>query len=280
MKALFRYLLRGKRSILRTVLLSAAAMLLVGLAIFLYYFSSIMYVYHDLMGDLSPEDFAAFIRFVPGDFMEFASLAVLTVSFTLLCGKAFRIGTANGVSRSVLIKTLLASALGISAAATVINQSIRLVLVSVFPYFSNASVFTSVFGTERYDWREDAELLPFLNLRAALFYFGAACLLLTAVCCLYALYRRFGGTGVLCGSLVTVMVWVIFAQILSPFGKLTTALHRLFFHDAVVIGNAGLHMKLLPPKALPLTATMVILIAAYAAVFAAAMRKTGIRPVH
>lgn len=280
MTDLLRYLLRSRRGVLGTVIASAVSMLAFGFGILLINLPSFYYAEQAVREYIGKEELAYMLRFVPGDAMEIASLLAAGIWFAMTCGNAFRFGTANGVSRCSVIKATLVSAAITAAAVTAVTQGIRLGLVYGTRWFRNDSFYTALFSTN-YGTQPVVTLSPSLNVRAALTYFLAACLLLTAVCCLYALYRRFAGVGLLCGSLVSAMLIILFLRICNPVGALVEKLHDVFYKQgSVQAEDFYRQIPLLQPKALPHIVSAVVLVIVFICVYAVILKKTAIRPEH
>ncbi|MBR4200173.1 MAG: hypothetical protein IKQ91_02705 [Oscillospiraceae bacterium] len=288
MTALFRYLLHGKRGMLAAVTVSAAAMLLFGLTVFAYGYSERLYAIHlyelQKIGAVVPA-----YRFVPGGLMEIVSLAALTIWFVFVCANAFRTGTANGVSRRSVIRATVASVFVTSAAATAVNQGIRLGLVYGTSYFINESVYTMLFSLPPYEWNtsgapaseRSVQLSPVLNVRAVLCYFIAAVLLLTAVCFVYALYRKFGTLGLIGGAISVAMIWFTAVTIRSPYGDFTSTLKSKFFYPEPVITDLFAFGRstiiLIQPRGIPVIAAAVVTALVLTAVYAVCMKKASIK---
>ena len=93
MKNMFRYLLRSKHGILTTIRWTGGSLAVCAL----------------ILGLITGMNYWIYIR------LEEMSLIATVIGFVFVCSNAFRFGTANSVSRSTVIKTLLLSVFLMSA---------------------------------------------------------------------------------------------------------------------------------------------------------------------
>lgn len=259
MKSLFLYLLRTKRGILATILCSGAVTLV---------FCIIYVVSLSTTWDCAEA--------------EMISLLIAAIGFADVCRKAFRVGTANSVSRGTVICTLLLSAFVTAAAVTVLNQGI--LHFTRYVVLRGQSIETHLLYTRCllryiyvYPWWGCTSLSEPAFWDVPL-YFGLVLLLLTVTCCLYALHRKYGVIGLAGGGVVLVMLLLFYKALRESGGRTMPVLNSLFYADTPIALNEM--DKVYTPKALPFTAAFAVLTAAAAAVFAKCMKHTGIRREH
>ena len=280
MKAMMHYLLRGKRGVFGTVTASAASMLLLGLGYFVLGIGSAVYQAEALKFDLSAKEIMDIMRFVPGDLLEIVSLITGAVWFALLCSNAFRFGMANGVSRRTVIRATAVSGLLTAVLMTAVNEGIRLGLTHWTPYLQDDSLYMTIFRMYHINPSEKAVVLtPSLDVRAVLCYFAASCILAAVAACLFALYRRLSGGGLLCGSLITIAFWIYFLRIRNNFGLLAKRLNSMLYYEPepVTVDQDGFRFMMIQPRGIPMMILVLVLVLIYAAVYAAAMKKTAVK---
>ncbi|MBR5363318.1 MAG: hypothetical protein IK134_08355 [Oscillospiraceae bacterium] len=268
MKTMLRYLLRTRGGI-GTTLLCAGGILIISFWIIGLFTGMNIWIYR---------------------YIEKLTLLAAVIGFPFICGNAFRFGTANGVSRRTLIQTLLASVFVTAASLSAVN-ALQLIIrnrVSMddYAYYGyyhwsyDLYCMNLVLPAERDDLRsEDAETLlaniPKLICWESLLYFGMLCLLLTACCCLYALFRKYGVFGLLGGTLIPLALVSVFRLKVSVSAALMQKLRDIYYHKE----PAQLSQFFLsyPPKALPFFLSFAAAILTVTAVFVLVMRRTGIR---
>jgi len=263
MRNLLRYLLCAKHGILKTLCWTGGALAVCSLIVGL--FTGMHYrIYTEL---------------------EKMSIIAVVIGFAFVCSNAFRVGTANGVSRSTVIKTLLASVLIVSAAQSAVN-SCMLMLRNLAT--QNASPmyhwsfdllyikFANHVGVEK---AADMDALnaqvPMLILWESLLYFGIVCLLLTFCCFLFALYRKYDIAGLVGGIAAPFLLIGIFQLYIKSSDGLSQSLHDFCYHkEPVQLTQFGMYEQ---PKALPFIVGFSVLILIAAAGFAVCMKHTGIQ---
>jgi len=268
MKTMLRYLLRTRGGI-ATTLLCAGGILIISFWIIGLLTGMNIWIYR---------------------YIEKLTLLAAVIGFLFVCGSAFRFGTANGVSRRTLIKTLLASVFLTAAPLSAVN-ALQLIIrnrVSMddYAYYGYYHWSYDLYcmncvlqKTQPSPYDEDVtELLanvPKLICWESLLYFGFLCLLLTGCCCLYALFRKYGAPGLLCGTLIPAALISVFRLKVSVSATLLQKLRDIYYHKEPM--QLSQFFLSYPPKALPFFLTFAAAILINAAVFALIMRRTGIR---
>lgn len=263
MKTMLRYLLRTRGGI-GTTLLCAGGILIVSFWLISIFTGMNVWYYR---------------------YFEMLSLLTAVIGFLFICGNAFRFGTANGVSRRTLIKTLLASVFVTAVPLSTVNACqliIRHLMASCYYYHWSYDLYclNLVLPAARDELRsEDIEALltniPKLICWESLLYFGMLCLLLTACCCLYALFRKYGVFGLLGGTLIPLALVSVFRLKVSVSAALMQKLRDIYYHkEPAQLSQFFLNY---PPKALPFFLSFAAAILTVAAVFVLVMRRTGIR---
>ncbi|MBQ9905758.1 MAG: hypothetical protein IJM46_03200 [Oscillospiraceae bacterium] len=221
-------------------------------------------------------------------YFEMLSLLAAVIGFPFICGNAFRFGTANGVSRRTLIQTLLASVFVTAVPLSAVNACQLIIRhltascrdVEYYHWSYDLYCLNLVLPAARDELlSEDIEALlaniPKLICWESLLYFGMLCLLLTACCCLYALFRKYGVFGLLGGTLIPLALVSVFRLKVSVSAALLQKLRDIYYHkEPAQLSQFFLNY---PPKALPFFLSFAAAILTVAAVFVLVMRRTGIR---
>ena len=299
MKELFQYLLRGKRGLASAILTPVitmicftAAYLIVGILPKIYILNDAESVYGY---QFTLEERAEILCFLSGTAMEFAAMIAAAICFWGLCARIFQCGTANGTSRSSVIKTTLFSVPLVAVPVTLLCETIRLVLEHCTPFVrpdsvyyvlchrgSSGNVFYNmtqyVYGENIFDSCTKMRL-PELDARSVLCFFVLLCILLAWVCGLYALRRRFGRNGVIIGICVFAMLISLAHLPMSLSQSDENALSRLFFNGQNDIVD-WLHGQfvLMHPNTAVFALLAVILIALPAGAYMFLLRRAGIKP--
>lgn len=292
-KKLFAYLLRSKRGVLGTVIFSAAAMILSALifaadGIRDYQFVMSRHSEVDIqeMYKNYPNWQDSFFRYTESFKPELVSLIAAAVGFLFLCDCAFRFGIANGVSRKNVTRTTLLCVPVTAAVTTVISQLIRLFIIRHTLFYCEDCIYSLIFELDPSvdipdeKWDAPLPLSHYLELREVLMYFGIMLALLTLVCCLYALFRRFGIYGVVCGALVCTAVWSLAYLMWNGMGELSKMMKSFY-----IITEPNVYMSdhdyfiMYEPRALSFVLTAVIVIAVNAAVYRISLKSSAISAI-
>ena len=268
MKTMLRYLLRTRGGI-GTTLLCAGGILIISFWIIGLFTGMNIWIYR---------------------YIEKLTLLAAVIGFLFVCGSAFRFGTANGVSRRTLIKTLLASVFltaaplsAVNALQLIIRNRVSMDDYAYYGYYHwsyDLYCLNLVLPAERDELlSEDIEALlaniPKLICWESLLYLGMLCLLLTACCCLYAMFRKYGAFGLLGGTLIPLALVSVFRLKVSVSATLLQKLRDIYYHkEPAQLSQFFLNY---PPKALPFFLSFAAAILTVAAVFVLVMRRTGIR---
>ena len=266
MKELFLYLLREKRGILTTIFWTGG--LLAGCTLFFEFMTRM--------------DYWSYIQ------LEEMSIIAVVIGFVFVCNNAFRFGTANGVSRSTVIKTLLLSVLLMSVMQAAVNACMLVLRglsakrSSLFYHWSSDLLY--IHFANRVSVGKDAymkimdELVPKLLLWESLLYFGIVCLMLTLCCFWFALFRKYGTVGLLCGIVVPFTLIYKFQMFIQRSDQLSRSLYDLYYYkEPVHLTPFDLYEMYEQPKIVPLIVTFTVLIMFAAAGFAICMKHTDIR---
>ncbi len=292
MKGMINYLLRSKRGVLVTVMYSAAALLVSAL---LFAFRSIaqyinLSIHPEYFADLErieermPDWKEYFFRFHEPIKPEIAAIVVTVLLFILVCDNAFRFGTANCVSRKNITRSTFCSAFVIAAVSSVFNMLLLFGFVRETMFYRSSTLYTVIFepnwDEKTADWPYVTELAPPLAVRETLTYFGILLSLMMIVCAMYALFRRRGLFGVLCGTLALTCTVPVVMLMWTATGSAGRFIRSMFVHD----GGFQLELEdylcsLYEPRALTMLILVLLIAAAAVTVYHICIKRSGIKPV-
>ncbi len=281
MKELMKYLMRSKRGLWAAVGLPVIVLLgvCVLLALSEAIWGSTSYP-RPLMYEFIAENLFDCLANI-----ETAVLIGAGLGFLMLCANAFGFGTANGASRGSVFRAAVLSAV---ITATVITLMTRLV-VYYFRYVYeeytwNETLYMRFFFRHYVHAWDEETFKPILGanesfirgselfIRETVMFFVLALITLLCIAAIYALFRRLGLFGALCGVL-GVMTCTALIVLLREFPD---SLGALFF-DANH-SDVRENTVMLSPRTLPLLILVFFMTGAALLVFIKAIKRTGIKP--
>ncbi|MCR5123383.1 MAG: hypothetical protein K6B74_13305 [Ruminococcus sp.] len=283
MKELMKYLLRSRRGLRAAlglpIVIILAAHLLAGISYLTW--GNIVDVPVPLLCEFIVEELLQDLAHI-----EALTLIGAAFGFLMLCANAFRFGMANGVSRRSVFKAVTLSAVITSAAVTLITRF----MVYLDRYGVNCiydeTLYISFFNRNsigRWDLNTYEPILEpndsyirggTLFWRETVMFFILALITLTAIASGYALFRRWGLFGALCGVL-GMMTCQAVVFLLHEF---PTSLGAAFFDISRNDVWTGTNERLFTPRPVPIMILAGIIIGAEILTNIMALKKTGIKP--
>ena len=226
----------------------------------------------------------SFFRYRDCVLPELWALAAAGLWYLFVCANIFRFGTANGASRKSVMTATIA---GIPLTAGLVTAAVQLICAGLraTPFFYADSIYTGLFS---FNWDYTAiesgnvptvaTLFPSLEMRDSILYFLAAVTVLSAVCCLYGLFRKHGKLGAVCGALVMTIIFSLVYLITNSGGTLGKSFKGFFIESRpIVYENEYVYYLLSQPKALSFIIAVTIFAAAAVGVYVLSIRRVSIK---
>ncbi len=292
MAGLTAYIFRSKRGVAGTLITAAAAMLITAVVTVIPTVRE--YVQFIRRGGISEESLSRFnmtedefvqmmFRDVPVSNIEVIALAAAGLWFLFLCAGALRFGTANGVSRRSVIGTTLISLPVTAALVTALNYGICRLLISKTIFFSDITLYITFNRNEweypkNYDEIAETAVTTDFALREAVLFFAAAVVLMSAVCCLYGLFRKHGTYGVTVGVLAMILPFGIVSLLINSEGNIGSRIKALYFAaEPAVFTVNGEYLCMNEPKAAAWLITAGVCTAVMITVYVLCIRRLSVR---
>lgn len=290
MSGTFVYMLRSKKGILTTILFSAAVMAIAALVLsypgIKYYIEMTTNPTVEFL-KLKEEDpwlTENCFRYRDCVIPELWALAAAGLWYLFVCANIFRFGTANGASRkSVMTATIV----GIPLTAGLVTAAVQLICAGLraTPFFYEDLIYTRLFSLnwdytaiERGNVPTVATLFPSLEMRDSILYFLAAVTVLSAVCCLYGLFRKHGKLGAVCGTLVMTIIFSLVYLITNSGGTLGKSFKGFFLkNEKIIYVHNDTYYYFSQPKALSFIIAVTVFAAAAIGVYVLSIRRVSIK---
>lgn len=252
MKDSFSYIFKTKFGILFTAAVAAVVMVLVSVVFSFGLTRQYKYITSDPSFTEEYPDQAQqeqFIEDVLGENFrrssvgnaEVVSLIAVVICFALMLENAFGTLTQNGMSRKTSAKAMLAAVPVTALLLTLEDMILRCVARSTI-FINSRSLYHIAFRQSK-QWSGSYSIMadkPAFSAEAEyiIFYFAAALMLLSAVVCIYGLFRRHGVTGAVCTLVGSIAVY--FALTLQPIPMLFIAAAPIFCAAAFALSYKSL----------------------------------------